>query len=298
MAQDGPHDQQDTDSSDERSFAPPMTLTFLSSVEKDNGGSRIGSPAGMDASKGKDVVPNGTQGGEHGLASGGKANVGRFKGKHSTVGGAAADTAGDGFPNGKSSLAADDGDLKAHIVTERERRRRMKDLFSNLHALLPHVPEKVDKATLVGETIDYIKALEQTKIWMEKRKQQQALARQAAAEAAAVSSLSVPHTAQGLAAMLDNRGPVPQQQPLAMAAAAAPPLAAAMGPDGFQTWSAPNVVLSVLNDKAVINMCLPRQPRILTLVMSVLNKHGIDVITAHVVADGARSFLTIYTRVS
>ena len=51
--------------------------------------------------------------------------------------------AGHGLP-GKGSLAADDGgDAKAHIITERERRKRMKDLFTNLHALMPHVPTKV-----------------------------------------------------------------------------------------------------------------------------------------------------------
>ena len=56
--------------------------------------------------------------------------------------------------------------------------------------------------------------------------------------------------------------------------------------------------LSVSNEKAIINVCLPRQPRMLTLVMSVLSKHGIDVITVHVAADGPRSLINIYTRVS
>ncbi|TKW39636.1 hypothetical protein SEVIR_1G192500v4 [Setaria viridis] len=299
MAQDSPLHHQDNASSDERSITPPATMTFLGPAENDNGGSRIDSPVGMDASKGKDVVLDAIQGGEHGSASGAKANTNRSKGKHSAAGKASTNTAKDGFPKGKGSLAADeDGDVKAHIVTERERRRRMKDLFSNLHALMPHIPDKVDKATLVGETIHFIKALEKTKVQLEKQKQEQALARQAAAQA--MSSLSVMQTAQGMAAMSNGWGPVPQQQPLAAVAAAAPPppLAAATGPAGFQTWSAPNVVLSISDEKAVINLCLPRHPRMLTLVMSVLNKHGIDVITAHVAAEGARSMITIYTSVN
>jgi hypothetical protein len=154
----------------------------------------------------------------------------------------------------------------------------------------------------VGETIHFIKALEQTKAQLEKQKQEQALARQAATQA--MSSLSVMQTAQGMAAMSNGWGPVPQQQPPAVVAAAAaaaaapPPLTPATGPAGFQTWSAPNVVLSISDEKAVINLCVPRHPRMLTVVMSVLNKHRIDVVTAHVVAEDARSMITIYTSVS
>ena len=157
----------------------------------------------------------------------------------------------------------------------------------------------------MGETIHFIRALEQTKAQLERRKQEQALARQAAAEAVVSTLLSAPQTAHGMAAMSNGWGPaVPQQQqqPLAAAATAppapSPPLAVATGLAGFQTWSAPNVVLSVSNEKAIINVCLPRQPRMLTLVMSVLSKHGIDVITVHVAADGPRSLINIYTRVS
>ncbi|CAN6278801.1 unnamed protein product [Urochloa humidicola] len=312
MALDGPHcDHRQTTSSGERTaaFTPPTTMTFLGPTgNNSNGGSRIGSPVGTDAtSKGKEAVPNDAiqQGGEHGSVSDAKPSIGKSKGKHSAVGNkadaaAAAAAAGHGFPKGKGkgkdSLAAaadEDGDVKAHILTERERRRKMKDLFSNLHALMPHIPDKVDKASLVGETIHFIRALEQTKAQLERRKLEQAVARQAAAAAASSSSsfLAPPlRTAQGMAAM--SSGPAAAPPP------AAPALVAAAGPVGFQTWSAPNVVLSVLREKAAINLCVPRQPRILTLVMSVLSKHGIDVVTAHVVAESARSMITVYTSVN
>ena len=154
---------------------------------------------------------------------------------------------------------------------------------------------QVDKATLVGETINFIKTLEETKAQLEKKKVEQALAQQAAAEAAAVgaSSLSVLRTAHGMAALSDGWDPVPPQQP------AAPAAAAATGPvAGFQTWSTQNVVLSVLNEEAIINVCAPRQRGLLTMVVSVLSKHGIDVISVQVGADDAQSFFNIYTRVS
>jgi len=146
MAQNGPHDhhQGAAAASNERSFTPPTTMTFLGPAENHNGGSRIGSPVGMDARKGKDgVLPNAIQGEEHGSAGGGEANADKSKGKHPAAREAATDAAGHGLP-GKGSLAADDGgDAKAHIITERERRKRMKDLFTNLHAFMPHVPTKV-----------------------------------------------------------------------------------------------------------------------------------------------------------
>ncbi|CAL4887434.1 unnamed protein product [Urochloa decumbens] len=313
MAQDGPHgDHRETTSSGEHSLAPPPpTMTFLGPTENNKGGSRVGSPVGMDAtSKGKAAVPNAIQqGGEHdSVTSDVKPSIAKSKGKRSSAGKAATDAAGHGFPKakGKGSLPAaadEDGDVKAHILTERERRRKMKDLFGNLHALMPHIPGKIDKASLVGETIHFIRALEKTKAQLEKRKLEQAVARQAAAQAAAASSsfLAPPlQTAQGMAAMSTGCWgppavlPPPQQQQQQP-----PELVAAAGPVGFQTWSAPNVVLSVMREKAAINLCVPRQPRVLTLVMSVLNKHGIDVVTAHVVADeSARSMITVYTTVS
>jgi len=152
---------------------------------------------------------------------------------------------------------------------------------------------QVDKATLVGETINFIKTLEETKAQLEKKKIEQALARQAAAEAAAggASSLSVLRTAHGMAALSDGWDPVPPQQPAAPAAATGPVA-------GFQTWSTQNVVLSVLNEEAIINVCAPRQRGLLTMVVSVLSKHGIDVISVQVGADDAQSFFNIYTRVS
>ena len=136
MAQDGHHD---TASDDEGSLAPPTTVTFtLSPGENNNGGSRTGSPMGMDASKGKEeeVVLDAIHGGERGPAGSGKENAAKSKGKRP----ASCEAAGDGF---RKTLAAGDGNIKAHIVTERERRRRMKDMFSGLHALMPHVSEKV-----------------------------------------------------------------------------------------------------------------------------------------------------------
>ena len=156
--QDGPHDHQDT-GSDERGFVPPTTMTFLGTAaenvdDNNRGSSRIGSPVGMNAGEGKDAVPKAIQqGGDDGSASGGKADSGTSEGKQhlATGAAAAAGAAGDDSASnkGKSALAADDdGELKVHIIMERERRRRMKDKFNTLHELMPHVSNKVRPAIL------------------------------------------------------------------------------------------------------------------------------------------------------
>ena len=152
--QDGPHDHQDT-GSDERGFVPPTTMTFLGTAaenvdDNNRGSSRIGSPVGMNAGEGKDAVPKAIQqGGDDGSASGGKADSGTSEGKQhlATGAAAAAGAAGDDSASNKGKSAAlsadDDGELKVHIIMERERRRRMKQMFNTLHELMPHVSNKV-----------------------------------------------------------------------------------------------------------------------------------------------------------
>nr|CAB3446218.1 unnamed protein product [Digitaria exilis] len=87
-----------------------------------------------------------------------------------------------------------------------------------------------------------------------------------------------------MVATSDGWGPVPPHHHVA---------SATTGPVGFQTWSIPNVVLSILNnDKAIINVDAPWKPCMLSLVLSVLNKHGIDAVSAQVSADSTGSFFT------
>jgi len=153
----------------------------------------------------------------------------------------------------------------------------------------------------VGHAIDYIRSLEKTKAMLEKRKQELALAQQAAAEAVASSSSAPPppQTTQGmaLAAMssdapdacsdapplqstvlkpapqllpptMSSDVPQPLQQPLAAAEPAPPQLPIITARQiGFQTWSWPNLVLSISNDTANINVCAPRHRGMWTMVM-------------------------------
>ncbi|XP_062217709.1 transcription factor bHLH95-like [Phragmites australis] len=298
----------DTTASNEHGSAPPATFTYTQSPgENNNGGSWNGSSVVADACKGKDVVPN-AHGGELGAAGGSHTNAGLSKGKHSAAAVTAADVANDNLSKGRS-LAADAGATvggssggdKAHIITERERRKRMKNMFSSLRAILPHVPEKTDKATLVSEAIGYIRVLEDTVVKLEKRKLELEFARQAAAAATAedgaTSSLAPQHAAQGgaMSSVVSHGSDWQQQQQPVAASVPLPATAVTVAPVGFHTWSGSNVVLSVSGDDANISVCAPRRPGVLTLVLSVLEKHRIDVIATQVASNGVRSMFIIHT---
>jgi hypothetical protein len=157
----------------------------------------------------------------------------------------------------------------------------------------------------VGHAVDYIQSLEKTKAMLEKRKQELAHARQAAAaaEGAASSSSAPPQSVRAMAAVSSDI-PQPQllQLPLSIAVPAPPPQVptAARRQVGFQTWSWPNLVLNVSDDKAYISVCAPRHLGMqnMVTVLSVLNKHGIDVATAQVDSDAVRSMFNIYAHVS
>nr|AKN09612.1 basic helix-loop-helix transcription factor [Salvia miltiorrhiza] len=55
---------------------------------------------------------------------------------------------------GKKRSAAARGESELHILTERERRKKMRDMFSNLHALLPHIPPKRKEMSEERETLE------------------------------------------------------------------------------------------------------------------------------------------------
>ncbi|KAG0522317.1 hypothetical protein BDA96_07G026700 [Sorghum bicolor] len=243
----------------------------------------------------------------------------------------------DDVSKGKNVVAADNEELKPHIVSERSRRNRLRDYFGELKAYIPQIPEKSDKATIVEHAIDYIKYLEKMKAMLEKRKQELALARQVGVVAAASSSSAPPppppppQTSHGMAvAAMPSDVPagacsyvpppppqpavpvpapqllpatmssdvVPQPQPLQPAPPQARIITAT--PVGFQTWSWPDLVLSVSNDTAHISVSAPRHRGMWTkvMVLSVLNKYGIDVVTAQVDSDAVRSVFNIYARVT
>lgn len=175
-------------------------------------------------------------------------------------------------------------------------------MFTKLHGLLPTLPDKVDKSSIVMEAIHYIKSLEGTLSELERHKLERDLARgkpaaaanggvACSAVAAAPMAMASPVTGlSGCGIWQTGATPAPS---MALGAVTAAP-----APVALQTWSGPNVVLSLSGNNAYIHMSVARRSGVLTMVMAVLEKHGIDVITSGISSDRSQSMFTIQARIN
>jgi hypothetical protein len=151
---------------------------------------------------------------------------------------------------------------------------------------------QAQKATIVEETVDYIKTSEGILMGLENVKLERIVTELLGASSSCATPLPPPMRHGGappptasrestLADMVNNWN---AQQ----TAAAAPPRSP------FQTWSAPNIVVSVTGNESFICVCAPRQSGAVT---KVLEKYHIDVITLNISSDENNVF-SIHTRVS
>lgn len=62
----------------------------------------------------------------------------------------------------------------------------------------------------------------------------------------------------------------------------------------FKTWFSPNVVMNMCGDEAHISVCSPRRPGLLSTVFYILEKHKLDVISAHISSDQHRCMYMIH----
>ncbi|XVF01277.1 hypothetical protein REPUB_Repub04eG0074000 [Reevesia pubescens] len=205
--------------------------------------------------------------------------------------------------NGKASIGGEgkgggeSDDHEMHIWTERERRKKMRNMFSNLHALLPQLPPKADKSTIVDEAVNYIKTLQQTLQKLQKQKlerlqgatnfgyepsimtsQKQAFDSREAFLADQVSSSDL---ANDISATNFSNS-----------------LSVSQFPVTFQTWTSSNVVLNVCGKEAQISACSPSKPGLFTTICYILEKHKIEVISAHVSSDSNQSMFMIQAHAS
>ncbi|KAL7206507.1 hypothetical protein ACSBR2_019259 [Camellia fascicularis] len=189
-----------------------------------------------------------------------------------------------------------ESDHEIHIWTERERRKKMRNMFSNLHALLSHLPPKADKSTIVDEAVTHIKSLQQTL----QKLQRQKLERLHGLTPMNFDGQSSIITPQKLP--MDSREAFMANQvssnntnsnssnALLVSLSQFPPL--------FQTWTSPNVILNVCNDHAQISVCSMKKAGLFTAICYVLEKHKLDVVSAHVSSDQNRTMYTIQAHAS
>ncbi|KAL5714122.1 hypothetical protein ACHQM5_016125 [Ranunculus cassubicifolius] len=195
----------------------------------------------------------------------------------------------------KNGKGGGESDHEIHIWTERERRKKMRNMFSNLHALLPQLPPKADKSTIVDEAVSYIRSLQQTLQKLQKQKLERLRGSATVDfEPPPVTPNMLTYNPSGDAYLADqvsslNLGITANS---ANSHAIVPSL-----PIYFQTWSSPNVVLNVYGDDAQISVCAPKKLGLFTTIVCVLEKHRIDVVTAQISSDLYRDMFMVHAHV-
>nr|WKE35174.1 basic helix-loop-helix family protein [Rosa persica] len=179
---------------------------------------------------------------------------------------------------------------------ERERRKKMKDMFSSLHALLPQLPAKADHCTIVDEAVRYIKSLEHTL----QTAQKQRLAKLRSSASSSIASKTEARSDTGVtrkAFLADHHFQEEKDRPsnqLALGNNSSPTSLDSQQASCFKTWFSPNIVLNVCGNEAHISVCTPRRPGLLSTVFYVLEKHKLDVISAHISSDQHRCMYMIH----
>ncbi|KAL5055380.1 hypothetical protein RYX36_036062 [Vicia faba] len=169
-----------------------------------------------------------------------------------------------------------DSDYEMHILTERERRKKMSDMFSDLHALLPELSPKADKSTIVDGAVAQIKNLEKIIEKLEKKKQEK------------LKYVSLFGSESSSVIKKTHWPSYPNSKALSLSAP--PPQQVA-----FQTWSSPNVVTNICGSQAQFSICSTKKPGLLTRIAFVLEKYMIDVVSASIICNGNGNFYMIQT---
>ncbi|GMI88252.1 hypothetical protein HRI_002494500 [Hibiscus trionum] len=192
-----------------------------------------------------------------------------------------------------------ESDHDNHIWIERERRKKMRDMFSTLHDLLPQLPTKADKSTIVDEAVNYIKTLEKTLQKLQKQKLERLQG---------CIGLGYHHETPTVAAQNHQEAVDSSSRESFMAD---PPssknnsinkspdsLSVSQSPLQFQTWRSPNVVLNICGREAQISVCSPKKPGLFTGVCCILEKHKMEVTSAHVSSESNRCMFMIQAHVA
>ncbi|XVF39902.1 hypothetical protein PTKIN_Ptkin01aG0070100 [Pterospermum kingtungense] len=197
-----------------------------------------------------------------------------------------------GKANGDCGDVRDKSEHDMHIWTERERRKKMRNMFSSLHALLPQLPPKADKSTIVDEAVTYIKSLQQTLQTLQKQKLEKLRSSSTVVDydQSSIITSQVQGT-ESREAFLTDQGPINNYP---MDIDVSPTFPAKVSPACFQTWFSPNVVINMCGDDAQISVCSPRKPGILTTILYILEKHQLEVVSAHISSDQHRSMYMLH----
>ncbi|CAL5213144.1 unnamed protein product [Lathyrus oleraceus] len=166
---------------------------------------------------------------------------------------------------------------KMHILTERERRKKMKNMFANLHALLPKLPSKADKSSIVDAAVIEIINLKKVVEQLEKKKQEKLKFVSKFGTESSFKRNSHWHPHESGEAIVNVQRSLSYNNNFPTHAIESSPQQV-----GFQTWYTQNVVLNICGAEAQFCICTPKKSCLLTTITSMLEKYTIDVVSANI----------------
>ncbi|EFJ13965.1 hypothetical protein SELMODRAFT_424152 [Selaginella moellendorffii] len=155
-------------------------------------------------------------------------------------------TGGAASPLCSSPSKMGEPDHEVHIWTERERRKKMRSMFVTLHSMLPKVPSKADKSTIVDEAINYIKSLEQKMQRLLKKKSEKVKSAVQQSEASGDGDKAKNKMVSDSEILVTQRG----------------------SNSSFRTLSSSNVVFNLCGADAFITICASARPNLLSRIFS------------------------------
>ena len=161
---------------------------------------------------------------------------------------------------------------------------------------MPYICTQADKSTIVDEAVNYIKTLQNSLIKLQKqRHEMQKSATSVDCEQSIITSQALASDTRetSLAASdgsLKNYFSLPTNKPNLLSLPTSPLC--------FQTWFSPNVVVSMCGNEAHISVCSPRKPGLLATIFYIMEKHKLDVLSAHISSTQQRSMYMIHAHVS
>ncbi|XP_023922279.1 transcription factor bHLH95 [Quercus suber] len=198
---------------------------------------------------------------------------------------------------GRAGKGSGESDHDVHIWTERERRKKMRNMFANLHDLLPQLPPKADKSTIVDEAVNYIQTLQHTlqKLQKQKLERLQGVSSTFSFEPNTITSQKLSYESRE--AFLADQGSS-NIQAIGTTTTCSNSLPVLRNPVMFQTWTSSNVVLNICGNDAQISVCSPKKPGLLTTICYVMEKHKIEVVSAQITSDYNRTMYMIQAHVT
>lgn len=156
---------------------------------------------------------------------------------------------------------------------------------------------RADKSTIVDEAIKYINTLQINLQQLQKQMLNKY-------KNAAIIDLDAPLSSTRIPQKQVNDGPSSQEfladqlGPPNMPQLFSLPVEPPVSQTCFQTWFSPNVVINMSGNDAQISVCCTRKPGFLATIFYILDKHKIEVVSAHICSNHYRSMYMIHAHVS